>query len=73
MKSLMIVSEAVARAGLERTESRGAHSRLDYQASDPKQERIELAIKQEGNEMAIMSREQPELPDELKKIIEEGA
>ena len=73
LKSLMIVSEAVARAGLERTESRGAHSRLDYQASDPKQERKELAIKQEGNEMAIVSREQPELPDELKKIIEEGA
>jgi succinate dehydrogenase / fumarate reductase flavoprotein subunit len=73
LKSLLIVSEAVARAGLDRTESRGAHSRLDYQASDPKQERIEIAIKKDGNEMKLVRRQQPDLPPDLKKIIEEGA
>jgi len=73
LKSLLIVSEVVARAGLERTESRGAHSRLDHQASDPKQERMEIAIKKEGSEMQVVRRRQPDLPPDLKKIIEEGA
>ena len=73
LKSLLIVSEVVARSGLERTESRGAHSRLDHQASDPKQERMEIAIKKEGSEMQVVRRRQPDLPPDLKKIIEEGA
>src|SRR5206468_2716657 len=53
LKSLLIVSQAVARAGLTRTESRGAHTRLDYPDSDRKQERIQYVIKKEGDRMVI--------------------
>jgi succinate dehydrogenase / fumarate reductase flavoprotein subunit len=32
--NLLTISEAIARSALQRTESRGAHSRLDYPATD---------------------------------------
>jgi succinate dehydrogenase / fumarate reductase flavoprotein subunit len=73
LKSLLIVSEAVARAALERTESRGAHTRLDYPESDPEQERVEVVIKRDGAEMKVERRRQPDLPPDLEKLIKEGA
>jgi succinate dehydrogenase / fumarate reductase flavoprotein subunit len=73
LKSLLIVSEAVARAALERTESRGAHTRLDHPESDPEQERVEVVIKRDGAEMKVERRRQPDLPPDLEKLIKEGA
>jgi succinate dehydrogenase / fumarate reductase flavoprotein subunit len=73
LKSLLIVSEAVAKAALERTESRGAHTRLDYPGSDPEQERVEVVIKRDGAEMKVERRRQPDLPPDLEKLIKEGA
>jgi succinate dehydrogenase / fumarate reductase, flavoprotein subunit len=35
LKSMLITSEAIARAGLMRQESRGAHTRLDYEGERP--------------------------------------
>src|SRR5258707_10799242 len=35
LKAMLIVSEAVAHSALARTESRGAHSRIDYSSLDP--------------------------------------
>ena len=34
LRNMLIVSEAIARSARQRTESRGAHSRLDYPATD---------------------------------------
>ena len=34
LRNLLIVSEAITRSALQRTESRGAHSRLDYPETD---------------------------------------
>jgi succinate dehydrogenase / fumarate reductase flavoprotein subunit len=73
LRNLLTVSEACARAALMRTESRGAHTRLDHPESDPGQERVEYVICREGEEMTIESRIQPDLPGDLAKIIEEGA
>jgi succinate dehydrogenase flavoprotein subunit len=73
LHSLLIVSEASARAALERTESRGAHTRSDFPDSDTKQEREQIAIKKEGDRMVVRRESQPPLPAELMTLIKEGA
>src|SRR5438045_875789 len=73
LRSLLIVSEASARAALERTESRGAHTRSDYAESDEKQARQQIAIKKDGDRMVVRREQQPPIPDDLMTIIKEGA
>jgi succinate dehydrogenase flavoprotein subunit len=73
LRSLLIVSEATARAALERTESRGAHTRSDYPDSDERQARVQLVIKKEGARMTVRHETQPPIPNDLAKLIKEGA
>ncbi|MDA8369552.1 MAG: fumarate reductase/succinate dehydrogenase flavoprotein subunit [Nocardiopsaceae bacterium] len=42
LPNMLLVSEAIARAALERTESRGGHTRDDYPAMSPEWRRINL-------------------------------
>jgi len=73
LQSLLIISEATARAALERTESRGAHTRSDYPDSDEKQAREQIVIKKEGDRMAVRRETQPPIPADLMSLIKEGA
>jgi succinate dehydrogenase / fumarate reductase flavoprotein subunit len=73
LRSLLIVSEASARAALERTESRGAHTRSDYPESDERQTREQIVIKKEGDRMAVRRETQPPVPADLLTLIKEGA
>src|SRR5205814_8647428 len=73
LRSLLVVSEATARAALERTESRGAHTRSDYPDSDERQAREQIVIKKEGDRMLVRREAQPPLPADLMKLIKEGA
>ena len=73
LRSLLIVSEATARAALERTESRGAHTRSDYADSDERQAREQIVIKKDGDRMVVRREAQPPLPADLLKLIKEGA
>jgi succinate dehydrogenase flavoprotein subunit len=72
LRSLLVISEATARAALERTESRGAHTRSDYPDSDERQAREQIVIKKAGDRMAVRREAQPSLPAELERIIKEG-
>src|SRR5881398_1313496 len=72
LRSLLVVSEATARAALERTESRGAHTRSDYPDSDDKQAREQIVIKKEGTRMTVRRETQPALPADLMTLIKEG-
>src|SRR2546426_1788153 len=72
LHSLLIVSEATARAALERTESRGGHTRSDYPDSDDKQARQLIVIKKEGDRMAVRREQQPPIPPDLMTLIKEG-
>jgi len=72
LQSLLIVSEATARAALERTESRGGHTRSDYPDSDEKQARQQIVIKKEGDRMVVRREAQPPLPADLAALIKEG-
>jgi len=72
LQSLIIVSEATARAALERTESRGGHTRSDYPDSDEKQAREQIVIKKEGGRMVVRREAQPPIPADLLALIKES-
>jgi succinate dehydrogenase / fumarate reductase flavoprotein subunit len=69
LKSMLTVSEAVAQSALARTESRGAHSRIDFPKLDPLWEKKHNIIVKEAG--AMKRRESPveEMPGELQQIL----
>jgi succinate dehydrogenase / fumarate reductase flavoprotein subunit len=72
LHSLLTVSEAVARAALERKESRGAHTRHDFTEKDKEWAKVNLVIsKGEDGTMKIRREPLPALRPDLKAIIEE--
>jgi succinate dehydrogenase / fumarate reductase flavoprotein subunit len=74
LENLLTVSEAITRAALERQESRGAHFREDLPAKDPAFGKVNLVVgKGPSGEMEVRRRAIPEMPAELKSIIEEMA
>jgi len=72
LHNLLTVSEAIARAALLRTESRGAHSRDDHREKDAEWGGVNLVARRgEGGEMEIEKVPIAPLPEELRTIIEE--
>ncbi len=72
LESLLTVSEAITRAALSRSESRGAHFREDYPAKDEALSGFNLVVKKGPDGAMIVRREAiPEMPQELRRIIEE--
>ncbi len=71
LKSMLTVSEAVARSALLREESRGAHSRIDFPNLDPTWGSKNNIVRREGEAMRLRQDSRPELPEELKQILAE--
>lgn len=71
LKSMLTVSEAVALSALERRESRGAHSRIDYPNYDEQWGKQNIIVTREGDRMKLFQRTIPEMSPELKQILEE--
>ncbi len=69
LKSMLTVSEAVALSALARTESRGAHSRIDYPNYDPVWEKKHNIIAREGAEMKRRESPVEEMPEDLKQLV----
>jgi succinate dehydrogenase / fumarate reductase flavoprotein subunit len=69
LKAMLIVSEAVTRSALARTESRGAHSRIDHANPDPVWEKKHNIIVQEASGMKRRESPVEEMPEELKQIL----
>ncbi|HYO93074.1 MAG TPA: fumarate reductase/succinate dehydrogenase flavoprotein subunit [Polyangiaceae bacterium] len=69
MRSLMISSEAVARAALMRRESRGAHTRIDYEGEREDWVKVNIVIRKASTgEMEVEKVERPEPVAYLKQI-----
>src|SRR6266446_1895870 len=73
LKNLLTVSEAIARAALERKESRGAQFREDYPDKEERFAKVNTMIsKAEGGSMQIRLEPLPEMPDYLKQVVEDN-
>jgi succinate dehydrogenase / fumarate reductase flavoprotein subunit len=69
IRSLVVVSEAVARAALIREESRGAHTRLDFEGERDEWLRYSVVThKGPDGRMEVARVERPEPPEELARI-----
>jgi succinate dehydrogenase / fumarate reductase flavoprotein subunit len=72
LANLLTVSEAIARAALERRESRGGHFRDDYPEKDPGYGSFNIVVSKAADGGMQLRREPiPEMPPELRQIIEE--
>ena len=69
---MLTVAEAVVISALERRESRGAHTRLDYPESDAALGQLHFVIRSADGEMVAEREPVAEAPEELRQIIEEG-
>ncbi|MGC1320721.1 MAG: fumarate reductase/succinate dehydrogenase flavoprotein subunit [Candidatus Udaeobacter sp.] len=72
LKNLLTVSEAITHAAVERKESRGAQFREDYPEKDDRFSKVNTIIsKAPDGSMQIRLEPLSEMPDYLKRIIEE--
>jgi succinate dehydrogenase / fumarate reductase, flavoprotein subunit len=72
LKHLLTVAEAITRAALERQESRGGHFRDDFPNKDAAAGKMNIVLRKEADGSMNVRRETiPEMPEELKQIIEE--
>ena len=71
VRNLLVVSEAIARSALQRTESRGAHSRLDHPETDEGgwSNRNGVVRRRPDGSMEVTTTALPALPDDLRTLL----
>ena len=62
---MLLVSECVARAALEREESRGGHTRDDFPEMDPQWRQVNLICSTDGDGVEVEHQPLPTMPTEL--------
>ncbi len=72
LHALTLVSEAVALSALEREESRGAHTRLDFPESNPELAKHNITVRDDDGRMASGVEPVPVPSEELQTLIKEG-
>jgi succinate dehydrogenase / fumarate reductase flavoprotein subunit len=68
---LLAVSECIARAALERKESRGAQTREDFPEADPELGKVNVVVRQRDGELWLTREPLPPMPDELQAVLKE--
>jgi succinate dehydrogenase / fumarate reductase flavoprotein subunit len=71
LRNMLLVSECIATAALERTESRGGHTRDDFPGPDPSwgAKNLVLTLDDDG-EVVLLHQPLPGMPDELKELFD---
>jgi succinate dehydrogenase / fumarate reductase flavoprotein subunit len=69
LKSMLIIADAVTKSAMARTESRGAHSRIDYPDLDKSWGQKHNIIAEERGEMVRREIPIPPMPDDLKEVL----
>ncbi|WP_129667136.1 fumarate reductase/succinate dehydrogenase flavoprotein subunit [Phytoactinopolyspora endophytica] len=73
LSNMLLVSECIAKAALERTESRGGHTRDDFPATDDTWATVNLHCSLDESEQAVSIQREPlpSMPDDLRDLFEE--
>ncbi|HEY1269247.1 MAG TPA: fumarate reductase/succinate dehydrogenase flavoprotein subunit [Candidatus Binatia bacterium] len=71
LRTMLAVSEACTLSALERKESRGGHTRDDYPKTDPNLAKINIVTRRVNGELKLSHEGRPEMPPELKQLLEE--
>jgi succinate dehydrogenase / fumarate reductase flavoprotein subunit len=71
LHSLLTFAEAATLAAIDRKESRGGHTRDDYPNTDPKFAKLNIVIRKTNGGMALSHEPLPEMPQDLKALLEE--
>jgi succinate dehydrogenase / fumarate reductase, flavoprotein subunit len=72
LRHLLTVSEAITRAAIERKESRGGHFREDFPNKDAADGKMNIVLRKNSDGTMNVRREPiPEIPAELKQVVEE--
>jgi succinate dehydrogenase / fumarate reductase flavoprotein subunit len=77
LPSMLTVSTAVAQGALARRESRGGHTREDFPAADPEMGKVNFVQRQTDQRgpdapITVTPEPLPEMPAELRQLLEEG-
>jgi succinate dehydrogenase / fumarate reductase flavoprotein subunit len=72
LKNMIDISEAVTRAALTRTESRGGHTREDFPDSDKDWGKRNLIIRKQDGALVVAAEPLSAMPDELEKVVNQG-
>ena len=72
LANMLVVSECIAKAALERQEPRGGHTRDDFPGPDPEWGAKNLVLTLDGESVQLKHQPLPTMPDELKPLFEEA-
>jgi succinate dehydrogenase / fumarate reductase flavoprotein subunit len=71
LHSLLTFAEAATLAAIERKESRGGHTRDDFPNTDAKFAKVNIVVRKSADGLTLSQEPLPEMPDELKALLEE--
>jgi len=69
LRAMLVVCEAIIRSALNREESRGGHTRLDFPETEDALENVNTVLRQQHERMICEYVRRPEVPEDLQKLL----
>jgi succinate dehydrogenase flavoprotein subunit len=69
LRAMLVVCEAIIRSALNREESRGGHTRLDFPETEDALQNVNTVVRQQQDRMTCEYVRRPEVPEDLKKLL----